>query len=74
MIITVEKNSIVKKCSQEDCNNIAIATIGYKNIFKHNFCLCKNCLNIFYKNIGKFITPKSPKNVFVSKLKEEKYE
>ena len=71
MIITVEKNNAIKKCDQDGCNNIAIATVGYKNIFKHNFCLCKSCLNILYKNIGKFVTPKSPKNVFVSKLKEE---
>lgn len=70
MIVTIEKMNHIKKCDQDGCNNVAVASVGYKNIFKHNFCLCKDCLNVLYKNIGKFVTPKSPKNIISKKLKE----
>lgn len=74
MIITIDKIKKIKKCEQDDCKNLAIALVSYKNIFKHNFCLCKDCLNLLYKNIGKFVTPKSPRNVVIKKLKEENHD
>ena len=74
MIIEIEKLKHISKCDQDHCENIAIATVKYRNIFKHKFCLCKDCLNKLYKNIGKFITPKSPKNLMIKRLKEEDYE
>lgn len=74
MIIEVEKSKHICKCDQDNCENIAIAVVKYRNIFKHKFYLCKECLNKFYKNIGKFITPKSPKNLMIKRLKEEEYE
>lgn len=74
MIIEIEKIKNIKKCCQDDCQNIAVAVVNYKNIFKHSFCLCKSCLNKMYKNIGKFVTPKSPQNVIITKLKEINYE
>ncbi len=74
MIIEIEKVKHIKKCCQDNCKNIATVCVTYKNIFKRKFCLCKDCLNKMYKNIGKFVTPKSPQNVIVKKLKEGKYE
>ncbi len=74
MIIEIEKMKQIKKCCQDDCKNIAIACVSYKNIFKRKFCLCKSCLNKMYKNIGKFVTPKSPQNLIIKKMKEENNE
>ncbi len=74
MLITIEKLKNIKKCDQDECKNIATICLTYKNIFKHRFCLCKDCLNKMYKNIGKFVTPKSPKNLIIKKLKEENYD
>lgn len=74
VIVTIEKINHIKKCDQDNCTNIATVSVGYKNIFKHKFCLCKDCLNKMYKNIGKFVTPKSPKNIIIKKLKEEDHD
>ena len=75
MIVIVDK---LKKqnmiCEQDGCHNVAVAEVTYKNIFKHKFYLCKDCLNTLYQNIGKFVTPKSPKNIISKKLKEVDYE
>lgn len=74
MIIEIEKIKHIEKCCQDDCKNIAVASVIYKNIFKHKFCLCKECLNKMYQNIGKFVTPKSPQNLIIKKIKEGSYE
>lgn len=74
MTIKFEKVLKIKKCNQEGCNNLAVCTMDYKNIFSHKFCLCKKCLDKVYTNLGKILTPKSPKNIISKKMKEEKYE
>lgn len=47
-----------------NCDNCKNKTKNYIiSINKKKFCLCGNCLNIFYKEIGGYLVPKSPKSI-----------
>ncbi|MBQ0017554.1 MAG: hypothetical protein KBT30_02865 [Clostridiales bacterium] len=71
MIVVIDK---LKKqnmiCEQDGCSKLAVAEVSYKNIFKHKFYLCKDCMNKMYEKMGKFLTPKSPKNIIKKNIGE----
>ena len=70
MVLMIDKLNLENcNCDQEGCGERAVAKITFKNIFKHKFQLCKKCLNKFYTNVGKFLTPKSPKNILKKEIK-----
>ena len=60
------------KCDASGCDNICNYTIVNKRfVFDGNVYLCEACLNVLYKEIGKFIVPKNLKPIYKKGGKDE---
>ncbi len=71
----VRKLSVKTKCEMPMCKNDAAYQFSADSGDRRNSLnLCENCMRELYGQIGKIITPKSPKNVFNKKGKERDYE
>lgn len=69
----VQKLSVKTKCEMPMCKNNAVYQFCADNGDKRNSLnLCEDCVKELYGQIGKLLTPKSPKNMLNKKSLKER--
>ncbi len=67
----VKKLGVKTKCEMPTCkNNASYQFVAQGGDSRNSLNLCEDCVKELYKQIGKLITPKSPKNVLNKKSEE----
>ncbi len=60
----IRKINYPVRCDMGLCRKQAVFSIGGKNtLLRRQLNLCEDCIAELYKELGRLITPKSPKNM-----------
>lgn len=63
--MVIEQAKVKVKCDASGCENRCDYVIVNKRfVFDGNVYLCKDCLNLLYGEIGKFVVPKAIKPIY----------